>query len=370
LPSGAGAGDRAARAIDAHLDADAIDDDHLRPPATREAAEFHDGLACPATPCAGSPSYPSRRVVLLVEEKMRILDRNYGVRQMTDALKPWRGLLEVIVELQFHPQNNYVGVPLIDVLLVPLDGAGPPMPLVPEGTDRRPRFGLFWIHRPWARRGLFPPSIPVIAAASADRRLAARALRRRPARPRPLRGRGKTAAPWARARSTRAPALHGGPGTSGLQTAGQDTLSRAPSPGSRAAMCHNPRAPPARAVALPVPRLQLPRFIAVGGVLLTPGVGRRWPPCVAARRLHLGVGGVCDRPHHLDTVDFSTFGQPILLLIRRAAWAMTMSTVLVAALGRSVTLQERLTLQEALNAGHGRSRAVCRHGAGSRWPSS
>ena len=43
---------------------------------------------------------------------------------------------------------------------------------------------------------------------------------------------------------------------------------------------------------------------------------------------------------------------------------MTISTVLAAALGRSVSLQERLTLQEALNvAGHGRPGALRRHGA-------
>ncbi len=157
-----------ARAIDAHLDADAIDQAIIfaRQATREERREFHDGYFRLPGEAVRRISLVSeyRRVVLLVEEKMRILDRNYGVRQMTDALKPWRGLLEVIVELQFHPQNNYVGVPLIDVLLVPLDGAGPPMPLVPESTDRRPRFGLFWdpppMGAPWWP--FPPPSIPVI----------------------------------------------------------------------------------------------------------------------------------------------------------------------------------------------------------------
>ena len=40
--------------------------------------------------------------------------------------------LEVIVEVVFHPQNNYVGVPLIDVLLVPLDTRATEMPATAE----------------------------------------------------------------------------------------------------------------------------------------------------------------------------------------------------------------------------------------------
>ena len=156
------------RAVDVHLDADAIDQAILfaRQATRDERRTFHDGYFRLPGEAVRRISLVSeyRRVVLLVEEKMRILDRNYGVRQMTGMLKPWRGLLEVIVELQFHPQNNYVGVPLIDVLLVPVDGAGTPMPLVPESTDRRPRFGLFWdpppMDAPWWP--FPPPSVPVI----------------------------------------------------------------------------------------------------------------------------------------------------------------------------------------------------------------
>ena len=44
----------------------------------------------------------------------------------------------------FHPQNTYVGVPLIDVLLVPLDTRATAMPLIADVTDRIPRFGMFW----------------------------------------------------------------------------------------------------------------------------------------------------------------------------------------------------------------------------------
>ena len=54
----------------------------------------------------------------------------------------------------------------------------------------------------------------------------------------------------------------------------------------------------------------------------------------------------------VDTpVDLSLFGQVVVLLLIQAGGLgyMTLSTVFAAALGRSVTLQERLTLQEALN---------------------
>ena len=54
----------------------------------------------------------------------------------------------------------------------------------------------------------------------------------------------------------------------------------------------------------------------------------------------------------LDTpVDLSAFGQVVLMLLIQAGGLgyMTLSTVFAAALGRSVTLQERITLQEALN---------------------
>ncbi len=96
-------------------------------------------------------------------------------------------------------------------------------------------------------------------------------------------------------------------------------------------------------------------IIAVGGILLS------LPLSVAAGRhvsildaFFTSVSAVCvtglvvaDTP-----VDFSLFGQVVVMLLIQAGGLgyMTLSTVFAAALGRSVTLQERLTLQEALNA--------------------
>jgi hypothetical protein len=166
----AGGSDRAA-AIDAHIDREAIDEAIVfARQATRDRRrEFHTGYLGEPGGSIRRISVVSeyRRVVLLVEEKMRLLDRGYGVRQMTDALKPWRGLLEVVVELQFHPQNSYVGVPLIDVLIAPLDGAGPLTPLVAEATDRIPHFGRYWdpppMDAPWWP---YPhPGVPLLRGA-------------------------------------------------------------------------------------------------------------------------------------------------------------------------------------------------------------
>lgn len=156
-------------AVDINLDREAIDRalTFARQATRSERQAYHDGyLRTPGDRVRRvSVVTEYRRVVLLMEEKMRVLDRNYGVRQMTEALRPWRGLVEIIVELQFHPQNTYVRVPPVDVLLVPLDAPGNALPLVAEATDRRPRFGLFWeptpAEAPWWP--FPPPTAPVLA---------------------------------------------------------------------------------------------------------------------------------------------------------------------------------------------------------------
>ncbi len=95
-------------------------------------------------------------------------------------------------------------------------------------------------------------------------------------------------------------------------------------------------------------------IILAGGVLLS-------LPFAAAPGRHVSildafftsVSAVCVTGLiSVDTpVDLSLFGQIVVLLLIQAGGLgyMTLSTVFAAALGRSVTLQERLTLQEALN---------------------
>jgi len=156
------------RAVEINLDREAIDQAIVfgRQATRAERLAFHAGyLRTPAAEVRRvSVVTEYRRVVLLMEEKMRLLDRNYGVAQMTAALAPWRGLVEIIVELQLHPHNTFVRVPPVDVLLVPLDEPGHPMPLVAEATDRQPRFGFFWeptpVDAPWWP--FPPPNTPVL----------------------------------------------------------------------------------------------------------------------------------------------------------------------------------------------------------------
>jgi hypothetical protein len=137
-----------AGAVEANLSTQGVDDAIVfARMALRDARQaFHDRYVRTVGDTVRRISIVSeyRRVVLRTEEHIRLGDRNYGVRQMTTELEPWRGSLEVVVELAFHPQNTYVGVPLIDVLLVPLHVPGRADPLTADATTRIPRFGMFW----------------------------------------------------------------------------------------------------------------------------------------------------------------------------------------------------------------------------------
>ena len=153
-----------ARALTPNIDREQLDEALLfgRQATTAERQAFHDGYQRTLKDSLVrriSIVSEYRRVVLTLEEKMRLLDRNYGQRQMTQMLVPWRGLVEVIAEVQFHPQNTYIGVPLYDVLLVRLDGPAAGSVIVPEANDRRPHFGIYWdpppMGSPWWP---FPPT--------------------------------------------------------------------------------------------------------------------------------------------------------------------------------------------------------------------
>jgi trk system potassium uptake protein TrkH len=95
-------------------------------------------------------------------------------------------------------------------------------------------------------------------------------------------------------------------------------------------------------------------IIAAGGLLLSlPFAAAEGRTISVVDAFFTSVSAVCvtglitvDTP-----VDYSRFGQVVVLLLIQAGGLgyMTLSTVFVAALGRTVSLQERLTLQEALN---------------------
>ena len=187
------------QALEANLSMQGVDDAIVfARMAQRDARQaFHDRYVRTVSDTVRRISIVSeyRRVVLLTEEHIRLGDRNYGVRQMTTELEPWRGALEVIVELAFHPQNNYVGVPLIDVLLVPLDTRATEMPA--HRRRHRPDSALRPVLGPACRPTPpwwpFPPVMATVTPRSrtGDRRLGAGPLRRRAPDRRPFRRRGE-----------------------------------------------------------------------------------------------------------------------------------------------------------------------------------
>jgi trk system potassium uptake protein TrkH len=109
-------------------------------------------------------------------------------------------------------------------------------------------------------------------------------------------------------------------------------------------------------------RLSPPQFLGftIAGLILIGGL-LLWLPISAAPGRHVSLldamftatSAVCVTGLIvLDTPkDFSTFGQVVIMLLIQLGGLgyMTLSTVLITALGRSVTLQERMNLQEALN---------------------
>lgn len=81
---------------------------------------------------------PFRRVELAVEERARLGDRLFRQRDALTALTEHGDDLQIFVELSFHPQNTYVGVPPYVAALVPL---GVPTRIEPRAQQRIPRFG-------------------------------------------------------------------------------------------------------------------------------------------------------------------------------------------------------------------------------------
>lgn len=81
---------------------------------------------------------PFRRVELAVEERARLGDRLFRQRDALTALTEHGDDLQIFVELSFHPQNTYVGVPPYVAALVPLDV---PTRIEPRALQRIPRFG-------------------------------------------------------------------------------------------------------------------------------------------------------------------------------------------------------------------------------------
>ena len=80
---------------------------------------------------------PFRRIALDSESHTRAGERLYGQREALAALGDNPARLDIVVELTFHPLNNYVGVPDFIVTLVAPGGAR----IEATAISRAPRFG-------------------------------------------------------------------------------------------------------------------------------------------------------------------------------------------------------------------------------------
>ncbi len=105
---------------------------------TRFHQPYHIRIARPPTDSIEIVT-PFRRVVLFVEERMRLGDRVFSQRDAIAALGDRSDVVEVLIEMTFHPLNTFVGVPEYDVELAT---ASPAARISPRNISRVPRFGF------------------------------------------------------------------------------------------------------------------------------------------------------------------------------------------------------------------------------------
>jgi hypothetical protein len=80
---------------------------------------------------------PFRRLVLAAQSRAATGDRRFGQRQGLELVGTGPPVIELVVEMTFHPLNTFVGVPDYVVALI---ARGAP-PLRPRAIDRIPRHG-------------------------------------------------------------------------------------------------------------------------------------------------------------------------------------------------------------------------------------
>jgi hypothetical protein len=79
---------------------------------------------------------PFRRVALMAESRAEIGDRLFSQRQGLELLATTPTIIELWLEVTFHPQNTYVAVPAYEMALT--DGRGRRIPA--ETHERTPRY--------------------------------------------------------------------------------------------------------------------------------------------------------------------------------------------------------------------------------------
>jgi hypothetical protein len=80
---------------------------------------------------------PFHRVALAAEARVRLGDRVFGQREAFAALGAAPNVIELLVELTFHPLNTFVGIPAYDVILSRTQDK----PISAQHVHRYPRFG-------------------------------------------------------------------------------------------------------------------------------------------------------------------------------------------------------------------------------------
>ena len=83
---------------------------------------------------------PFRRIVQLAEERARTDGGLFAQRDARAAAGDRLNVLEIVVELTFHPFNVFIGVPQYDVTLARATAASPAV-ILPVQIGRIPRFG-------------------------------------------------------------------------------------------------------------------------------------------------------------------------------------------------------------------------------------
>ena len=97
---------------------------------------------------------PFRRVALAAESRSRLGDRLFGQREARAALAEAPEQIDLLIELTFHPQNTFIGVPPYQVRLLP--AAAATAPAEPHDVSYVPRFGP-------RIQGLPPMTTPAVA---------------------------------------------------------------------------------------------------------------------------------------------------------------------------------------------------------------
>jgi hypothetical protein len=82
---------------------------------------------------------PFRRVALAAEARTRLGERAFGQREARAVLGDAPEQIDLLVELTFHPQNTFIGVPAYEVRLLPVTAET--TPVEPRDVMSVPRFG-------------------------------------------------------------------------------------------------------------------------------------------------------------------------------------------------------------------------------------